>query len=62
MTTFEITILAIIYMFCYGYILALFIKEENVWLRILFVIASLSLAVFAPIMIGGMLYNKLNKN
>ena len=62
MTTFEIIILAIIYMICYGYILALFIKEENVWLRVFLVIASLWLAVCAPLLFGGMLYEKLNKN
>ena len=61
MTTFEIIILAIIYMICYGYVLAIFIKEENVWLRILFAVVSLTLAIYAPFMFGGMLYNKLNK-
>ena len=62
MTTFEIIILAIIYMICYGFTLALFIKEENVWLRTIMAIVSLGLAIYAPLMIGGMLYNKLNNN
>jgi hypothetical protein len=62
MTTFEIIILAIIYMICYGYTLAIVIKEENVWIRILLAIVSLTLAIYAPLMIGGMLYDKLNKN
>ena len=62
MTTFEIIILVIIYMICYGYTLAYFIKEENVWLRLFLVIASSILVIYAPLKIGGMLYNKLNKN
>lgn len=62
MTTFEIIILVIIYMICYGYTLAGFIKEENVWLRLFLVIASSILVIYAPLTIGGMLYNKLNKN
>lgn len=62
MTTFEIIILAIIYMICYGFTLALFIKEENVWLRTIMAIVSLGLAIYAPLMIGGMLYEKLNKD
>ena len=49
-------------MICYGFTLALFIKEENVWLRTIMAIVSLGLAIYAPLMIGGMLYNKLNKN
>lgn len=60
MNTFEIIILAVIYMICYGYTLAIFIKEKNVWLRILLAIVSLGIAIYAPLMIGGMLYNKLN--
>lgn len=61
MTTFEVIILIIIYMFCYGYMLAMFIKEKNTWLRILLAILSLGLAIYAPLMIGGMLYEKLEK-
>ena len=61
MTSFEIIILSIIYMICYGFIMASFIKEENVWIRILGAIVSLVFVVYAPLMIGGMLYNKLMK-
>lgn len=35
MTTFEIIIISLIYLFCYGYTVSMFIKEENVWLRVL---------------------------
>ena len=59
MTPFEIIILGIIYLFCYGFIIAVFIKEDNVWLRLLFIIISFLLAIYAPLMIGGMLYEKL---
>ena len=60
MTTFEIIILTIIYMFCYGYTLAMAIKEEeNAWIRILLVFLSLVIVIYAPLMIGGMLYEKL---
>ena len=62
MTTFEIIILVIIYMFCYGYITALFKKEENIWLITFLAIVSLVLAVYAPLLFGRMLYDKLNKN
>ena len=60
MTTFEIIILAIIYLFCYGYILSMFIKEENTWLRILLTIVSFALALYAPLLIGGAVFEKLN--
>lgn len=60
MTTFEIIILVLIYLFCYGYTLAGFIKEENAGLRIFSAVASIILAVNAPILIGGALYEKLN--
>lgn len=62
MTTFEIIILAIIYMICYGYVLAIFLKIENILLIILWVIMSFALAIYAPVLIGRMLYDKLNKN
>lgn len=62
MTTFEIIILIIIHMICYGFMVGTFLKEENVWLRILGAIVSLVLAVFAPLIFGGMLYDKFNKN
>ena len=61
MTTFEIIILAIIYLFCYGYVEAMFIKEENIWLRVFLVFASLALALYAPLFIGGAVFEKLNK-
>lgn len=60
MTHFEIIILILIYLFCYGYTFAMFIKEKNKWLRVFLAIASLILAVNAPLLIGGMLYEKLN--
>ena len=59
MTQFEIIVLGIIYLFCYGFTIAMFIKEKKLWLRLYFVIASLALAVYAPLTIGGMLYEKL---
>ena len=61
MTPFEIIILSIIYMICYGFVLAIFIKEDNLWVRLLLVIISLALAIYAPLMIGGMLYEKLKR-
>ena len=61
MTQFEILILIIIYMFCYGFTVAPCLKEDNVWLRLYFVITSLALAIYAPIIIGGMLYEKLEE-
>lgn len=60
MTHFETIILILIYLFCYGYTLAGVIKEENTWLRIISAIACLALAVNAPILLGGALYEKLN--
>lgn len=60
MTPFEIIIIGLIYLFCCGYTMAMFIKEENVWLRIFLVIASLVLALYAPLYIGGAIYEKLN--
>ena len=62
MTQFEIIVLSIIYLICYGFTIAMFIKENNVWLRLLFAIISLALALFyAPLTFGGMLYNKLEE-
>lgn len=60
MTSFEIIIIGLIYMFCYGYTLAAFIKEENLWLRTLWAIASFALAIYAPLFIGGAVFEKLN--
>lgn len=59
MTTFEIIILIIIYMTCYGYALAIIMKEENVWLRILLVIFALVYSFYVPLIFGGMLYEKM---
>ena len=61
MTPFEIIIICLIYLFCYGYSLAMFIKEENIWLRIFFVIISFALALYAPLFIGSAIYEKLNE-
>lgn len=61
MTQFEILILIIIYMFCYGFTVAPFLKEDNVWIRLYFVIMSLVMAIPAPLIIGGMLYEKLKE-
>ena len=61
MTQFEIFILIIIYMFCYGFTVAPCLKEDNVWLRLYFVITSSVMAICAPLMIGGMLYEKLKE-
>jgi len=60
MTAFEIIILSLTYLFYYGYILAMFSKEKNVWLRIFFVIVSFALALYAPLFIGAALFKKLN--
>ena len=59
MAQFEIIVLSIIYLICYGFTIAMFVKEKNVWLRLLFIIVSLVFAFSAPITIGGMLYEKL---
>ena len=61
MTRFEIIIITLIYLFCYGYTVAMFTKEENIWLRIFFTIASFVLAIYAPLYIGSAIYEKLNK-
>ena len=47
-------------MFCYGYTLTAFIKEENLWFRILFAIVSFAIAIYAPLFIGGAVFEKLN--
>ena len=60
MTLFEIIILGLIYMFFYGYTLATFTKEENVWLRVFLAIVSLVIALYAPLFIGRAIYEKLN--
>ena len=60
MTPFEIIILSLIYLFCLGYTMSMFIKEENIWLRIFLVIISFAIALYAPLFIGGAIYEKLN--
>ena len=60
MTPFEIIIISFIYLFCYGYTMSMFIKEENIWLRIFLVIISFGLALYATLFIGGAIYEKLN--
>lgn len=60
MTHFEAIILTVIYLFCYGYTLATFIKEKDTKLRIFLAFASFVLVIYAPICIGGALYEKLN--
>ena len=62
MTQFEIIILGIIYLICYGFTIAWFAKEDKLWFRLLLAIASLALAFYAPLMIGGMIYEKLKDN
>lgn len=61
MTHFETIILILIYLFCYGYTFAAFVKEKDIGLRIFGAIAAFTLAFCAPIYIGGAIYEKLNK-
>ena len=60
MTHFEIIVITLIYLFCYGYTIAMFIKEENTWLRIVLCLFSLVFALYAPVYIGGAVFEKLN--
>lgn len=60
MTPFEIIILSLIYLFCYGYAIAMFDKEENIWLKILLIIVSFALALYVPLFIGSAVFKKLN--
>jgi hypothetical protein len=60
MTYFEIIVVTLIYLFCYGYTIAMFIKEESIWLRIFFVIISFALALYTPLFIGSAVFEKLN--
>ena len=60
MTPFEILILSFIYLFCYGYTIAIFIKEESIWLRVALMFASFVIAIYAPLFIGGAVFEKLN--
>jgi len=60
MTPFEIIIIGFIYLFCCGYTMSMFFKEENIWLRTILVIVSFVLALYAPLFMGGAIYEKLN--
>ena len=60
MTPFELIVITLIYLFCYGYTIAIFIKEENTWLRIVLCLFSLVFAFYAPLYIGGAVFEKLN--
>lgn len=60
MTLFEILIIGCIYLFCYGYALAMFIKEKDIWLVIVWMIASLGVAFYVPVLIGSKVFEKLN--
>ncbi len=60
MTPFEIIILGIIYLICYGFTIEWFAKEEdNVWFRLLASIMCLVFAFYTPLIIGGIIYEKL---
>lgn len=59
MTPFEIIILCIIYLFCYGFMLSMCIKDEHIWFRVLWAIMCFLFAIHAPIIMGGMLYDKI---
>ncbi len=59
MTPFEFIIIILIYLFFYGYTVAMFFKEENVWLRAFLAIMSLVLALYAPLFIGVGVFEKL---
>lgn len=59
MTTFEIIIIGIIYTFCYGFMSAMFIKDENKWFRLFGLVICTVLVVYAPIILGEELFNWL---
>ena len=60
MTPFEIIIVCFIYLFCYGYIITILAKEENIWVKILLAIMSLVLVIYVPALIGSAIFEKLN--
>ena len=60
MTPFEIIIIGFIYLFCLGFTMEMFLKEENIWFRIILVLLAFVLAIYAPLFIGGAIYEKLN--
>lgn len=61
MSTFEIIILAIIYIFCYSYLCASLIYEENTILKTIMLFIFIIIAPLAIIDIAIGLYIKLNK-
>lgn len=65
MSTFEIIILGIIYLFGYGYVLAKFIdndKEVDPLLAILTILISLIFAFYAPIFLAMDINKYLNEH
>ena len=65
MSTFEIIILGIIYLFAYGYVLSQFTdnnKEDDSLLAILTILISLIFAFYAPIFLAMDINNYLNKH
>lgn len=62
MTPFEIIIICLIYLFFYGYTIAMIIegKEEDIWFRAFLAIVSLVLVLYAPLIIGMKVFEKLN--
>lgn len=60
MTLFELIIIGLIYLFCYGYTLAIFTKEENVCLKIILIFISFVIALYAPLFIGSAIFERLN--
>lgn len=60
MTPFEIIIFSLIYLFCYGYMIAMFSKEENIWFKIFLMIVATLCAIYAPLFIGKAVFEKLN--
>lgn len=61
MTPFEMIILCVIYLVCYGFMLSMNIKDKHIWFRILWAIMCFLFAIYAPIVMGGMLYDKLKE-
>lgn len=61
MSTFEIIILIIIYIFCYSYLCASLTYEKNIILKILMLFVFIIGAPSAIIDIALNLYTKLNK-
>ena len=61
MTTFELIILTLIYLFCCGYaIVFLATDNESRWDIIIHAVASLFIAFYVPIFLGMQIADKLN--